>query len=364
MRPPSFTSSPRAFTLIEVVIAITLFAALSTMGVMVLSEVSKASKKVEMEEYLYTEGQHLLERIAREVQNNGIDYEEYYSRMIVQNGSSGINRTFGENYDQYHRTFFNPGSGGPSATEYQDFYGGNNYGGLCTDGSTTYSTSGSCNLLFSTADYETGVRPYNGSGYDPDSANAFCDEFLASYTNCTNDLSYHQTNQLFLINKNGTERTYFVRERGRIAMVELDGTDSDNDGLIDTWECDTDFTCNGSDGTGTDNLPYPGDLAPSDDVDDEDFYVISPKNLGIDEVSFYISPLEDPFKAYGETDSATFASVQLHPKVTIVLTLTYISYDSAGNPVDFTGTGDAPTMTLQTTVSTGNRNVIDSYSFP
>ena len=79
------------------------------------------------------------------------------------------------------------------------------------------------------------------------------------------------------------------------------------------------------------------------------------------------TPLEDPFKGFAES-TTTFESVQLHPRVTIVLRAHYQVFNSDGTPIDFSDAGnllgEAPTITLQTTVDTGVTNVIPAYTSP
>lgn len=350
-------SSRPSFTLIEVVIAITLLGMLSLIALALMSTVGKASKKVNMEEYLYTEGQALLERIAHSIQESGIDYEEYYSWEVL------AATDYGQNYGVYHQQFFDPGTNGPPPN--------NDYGALCTDGMTEYPNPG-CPAGYlpdaSTFDTDTGVHPYDGSGYDPEDANAFCDTVINPATGpCTTTLDFHQTNHLFLINKDGSLKTMFALEDGAvpaIAMMQMEGTDSDNNDIMDEWVCASTFTCTG----GTGELPDPNDLLSSDGLDDDNFFPISPKSLAIDEITFYISPLEDPYKGYGETNTAVFENVQLQPRVTIVLTAHYQLYDSSGTAIPYEESsgfvGNVPSITLQTTLSTGATDQITGYQFP
>ncbi|MFA5842921.1 MAG: prepilin-type N-terminal cleavage/methylation domain-containing protein [Candidatus Gracilibacteria bacterium] len=347
-----------SFTLIEITVAITLFAILATAGVVMVSNVSNAARKVEMEEYLYTEAQNLLEKIAREIQASGIDYEEYYSRNVIQVSVDPITaKTFGENYGEYHKQFFNPGSD-------------DDYGALCVGGSISYPDplGSGCSPNTSTFDYDTGMNPYNGSLSNPDTANAFCE----GSSDCSSENSYYKTNELFLINKSGTERTYFILHNGTVPSintVKLTGTDTDGNGLVDAWHCSDEYMCT-FDSYGN-QLPDPADLTKGND-DNEDFKSISPQTLYIDELTFYITPLEDPFKGYAEsstTSGGTFESVQLQPRVTIVLKAHYQTFSADGiTPIDFSEAGhllgQAPTLTLQTTVGTGVTNVIPAYTSP
>lgn len=340
-----------SFTLVEVIIAITLFSMLSIAGMVIWQDILKTYKKIQMEKYLSTETTALLERIARTVQSSGLDYEEYYSIAVI--GTT----TAGENYGEYHKQFFNPGTDG-------------DYGAYCLGGITVYDNGCPTGSVAdtSTFDIDTGQHPYAGSGMNANEANAMCDAVYGG-TDCTTTIDYHNVGGLILLNASGTERTYFVLEGGdvpRVSMVELDGTDSDNDGLIDTWVCDEKYTCTVSGSGG--NLPDTADIETVDGVDNDDFFPISSRHLYIDELLFYISPIEDPFKGYGETDATVFENVQLHPRVTIRITAHFQMFDDSDNPVDFEDyaglVGESPTITLQTTVSTGNTEEIPGYTFP
>ena len=104
---------PRAVSIVELIIAITIFLVLITTGLTLVGNVSKAAKKVEMAEYLTTESQILLERIARQIQNSAIDYEEYYSHDVL-GAASPTTYTYGTNYGEYHKQFFHPGYAPPT----------------------------------------------------------------------------------------------------------------------------------------------------------------------------------------------------------------------------------------------------------
>ncbi|EKD93897.1 MAG: hypothetical protein ACD_28C00034G0009 [uncultured bacterium] len=306
-----------SFTLIEVIIAMTLFMTLATFGVMMVSNVSKASKKVEMEEYVYTEGQALLERITRTIQTSGIDYEEYYSQHILGETLYGLN------YGSYHQEFFNPST-----------------------------------------QFETGKNPYEGSGKTPDKANAVCSD-----SDCSTKPEHHQFDTLFLLNRSGNLKTHFVLENDTLAIVEMEGIDEDGNGIPELWRCTQDFACTmahpNKSGDPTYTLPDPNDS--TDGVrDNTNFVPLSGQNIAIDSFQVYVSPIEDPYKGYNETSPLVFESVQIQPKVTIVLQIHYKIMDNAGNEIKLEDTGDyigsTPKITLQTTVGTGVYNEIPTYS--
>ncbi len=301
-------SLPRAFTLIEVIIAMTIFATLATLGVVMLDDVAKIRQEVQMEEYLYTETQALMERLAQTIQASAIDYEEYFNQELALSYGASSN-DYGENYGLYHEQFY----------------------------------SGS---------FDMGMNPATGS---PNVANAQC----SGSALCSRDAQYHTTSELYLINKTGDLRTYFAIEEGALSTVELEGIDTDGDDLIDAWVCTSDFTCNGTvitDGGGNPigTIPDPNDLTDGNH-NDNNFTRISPSNVTIDTLSFFLSPIEDPFKGFDETDSSVFKSVQLHPRVTIGITTHYDTTQGIAN---------TPTSTTQTTIGTGVYSEIPAYNGP
>lgn len=308
-----------SFTLIEVIVAMTVFIMLATSGIMLLTQVSKMSHEVEMREVLYTETQAALEKMSRIIQDSAIDYEEYNSRILEQGISDpfgdpfGGSATYGDNYGEYHSNFFD-------AT-------GN----------------------------EVGINPAGGID---DTANAMCE----GWASCSDNPTYYSVGELYLIDGSGTERTYFVLEgdgtENAISMIKMIGTDEidsggspGQNGLIDTWVCADNYTCNG-----TDSHPEPEDR--TDGRDSENFVPITPSNINIDELHFYIAPIEDPFKAFAEdqhgtSSTKTFESVQIQPKVIITIVASYVDNGITG-----------PSITLQTTVGTGVYNKIPTSDGP
>ena len=297
-----------------------MFIIMATTGVMLINNVSKASKKVEMEQYLYTEEQALLERITRTIQDSGVDYEEYYSHNVIQ--SLSTNPTYGINYGAYHQQFFNPSTG-----------------------------------------FETGKNPYEGSGQSVATANAVCE----GATTCTNTQENYQLDEIYLINRSGNKKTIFVLEEGAISLVELEGFDQNGDGIPDTWTCTNEFNCTMQNPETTDTsykLPLPDDKRDGQ-RDTNNFTTISPQNIVIDNFIIYLSPIEDPYKGYNEVDASVLESVQIHPKITIVMKAHYQILDSSGQEIPFEQSGNyigtAPEITLQTTVGTGIYSELSTY---
>lgn len=320
----------KGFTLIEVVIAISIFAVLAIMTIQIFSNISRVSKKVEIQEYVFSEAEAAMEKIIREVQRSAIDYSEYYSRNVLESDY------YGQNYGAYKATFYDPGSGGPLSV-------GNGDGGdgiYCADSLDEYFFTEDC-ADFDSASYDSDTGAHYAD--DPEEANAFCED-----VNCENVGNSLQS-ELYLINSSGSKKTIFVRELKDdggyvISMLEMDGVDGDVDGdaISDYWQCASDYIC--------DDEVVSGYAVPEGSVDlldgeinDNNFEPVTPDGLDIIDLHFFIVPLEDPYMGFAETDDATMQ----HPHVIVVMTVAPSFELSQGL------LGEDWTLTLQGTASTG-----------
>lgn len=294
--------------MVELIVAMTLLSMLLAIGLNFLSRTSKQKEKYDMIDALEKEGDSAFKKVISLVEQSAIDYEEYYSRYVLQMSVAENARTFGANYGSYHTAFFNP-----------------------------------------VTDYDTGTHPYGGYGQPPEAANALCDPLVnSSQTDCATNPAYFQVEELFLLNSEGNRKTIFAVEAGALAMVELVGSDTDQDGLMDTWSCASSYTCTGM-------LPNPSDLSDGT-RDNNDFIPIVPTFMTIDTLQFILSPNEDPFKGYNETSSTVFNTVQIHPNVTIYLEAHYETPSPAAI------LGEEATFTRQETLSTGVMTLIPAYA--
>lgn len=271
------------FTLIEIIIAMTLFSIIAALGTTFFVQISRIYKRVTLQNELLNETEFAMERIRQIIGQNTIDYEEYYSRNVI--GDS----LYGQNYGEYGETFYDAGG---------------------------YAT-----------------------GEGPDAL-----------------LDYDAQKELYLINGTGDHKIIFGSEiTGEdadgnnlyaIAMTEMDGTDGDLDGIPETWTCSSDYTCNATGPT-----PDQDDFDDNTNPNNEDFIPITPSNITITRLEFYIAPLKDPRKAFAEKDE----EVVVQPRVTIVLEAE-ITADAA------LGTyGLPPSIQLETTVSSHVYNEVTSY---
>lgn len=334
------------FTLVELLIALTIFALVAVLCSRAIIQNLAYAKKIQAQIFLYSESQVLMDELARAVERNGVDYEAYYARNV-----QGESHWETDSYGYYAQSFYHPGDDGWYEGPYgsvDDFYGvecaaGGAYPEACATEVPNYDD----------LDLDMGTHPFTGIsdwGYSEDvaSMNAFCEAYDGSI-DCT-DLAYSVTDELILINSRGDERTVFVLEQFdagsseyRLSKAKLVGTDTDGDGIVDHWECSSHYDACGRDG------PDPADLTNTDSGDGADFMPISPSALNVESFVVLISPTEDPYRAFGEEDA------QIQAQVTLILTVT-LSKDYGGNFL-----GELPTITLQRTISTGVYNAIESY---
>lgn len=340
-------STKRAFTLVETIITLTIFSIIAAAASLVLSNVLRSSKKINAQIFLYTETQAVMDQLTKAIQRNTVDYEAYYARNVL--GESGWNT---ENYGFYGQAFYNPGSDGGNSNDspYDEIaYPIDGYGSLCPDGISDYPEHCPTDTpLSDSLDYDTGANPFEGidSTHAALSDSSYMNAFCGTGDSSCAEMSEAYSEELILINSGGSERTIYVREKGtddnyRISQAIMYGSDSDYDGISDSWTCASDYSCTA---TGPDSA----DL--ENGSDSSSFMPITPSKLHIEEMYFYISPVEDPYRAFAEEDSAT----QLQPQVTIIITAT-LSSDYG------TIVGNTPSITVQRTISAGVYSEVTSY---
>ncbi len=306
------------FTIIELLMATIILSILVVSAAGIYTNFYNSVRNLKAANIVYEEARFTMERIVKEVRGGTIDYEEYYNQKTNFRGI-GINETYGKNYCQYSRQFYNAGPD----KQYGTF-----------------------------DDASIGRRR---EGVPPPIEDKIQDK-------------------LYLINGSGTKRTYIRRIEmddgfgniiGKIAMLKLIGKDcgldqicnngipgecprdtGEGDGLIDTWVCEKGFGCKGE----VIEKVFP-DL-PScfgtintikdnpDDIEDSSFVDITPNSLDITNLKFIITPQDDPHKAY--LDPTT----QIQPHVTIKV-------NARANPkIANSFKGNTPSIPLESTIST------------
>jgi len=332
----------KAFTLMEVLIAASLFTVVGILGISVFVNVMRIQRRLALENAIYEDARFLMERIAREIRENAIDYEEYYRF------TSTLGDTYGSNFGCYAEQFYNPGSDSDLGYECGV--------GVLPD----------CKVIDKRSlDINTGENPYAQGSSDPLTASAVCDDVRA-VTPCPGT---NQQDQLFLINSKGTLKTVFGLKsvndsEHAAAMVRLFGVDDNTDGIAESWwdtttikyNCLPEFDCDNLSATGAggkSKLEDTLDYSASRDLY-EGFIPVTPLRTNIASLTFYIAPMEDPRKAFAETDPVQ--GIQQQPHVTVVMTLK----PAESELKDFAG--DAPTVTVQTTVSSRVQNEVKSFT--
>ncbi|KKU79208.1 MAG: hypothetical protein UY05_C0036G0006 [Candidatus Peregrinibacteria bacterium GW2011_GWA2_47_7] len=93
----------RGFTLPEVLIAVSIFAMVSTIAAALYAQSFKETRRATTQNQLYEDARYVMGLIADEAKNGMIDYDEYYSQNVV--GATN----YGQSYGRYYSAFFNPG---------------------------------------------------------------------------------------------------------------------------------------------------------------------------------------------------------------------------------------------------------------
>lgn len=360
----------KGFTLVEVIIASSIFTIVSLIGVTVFVNVTRIQKRISLENAMYEDGRFMMERLAREIRENTVDYEEYYNMLVEKTATPGLH--YGEEYGCYSTRFYNPGS--PVGSNGLQPGG---LGALCSSPTPgvdpALALNAGCVIDKRTLDINTGSNPFGGnkftsSGNPPESANAFCDKHFASGSNCGTDITLYGQNDLYLIDSKGKQKTIFALKKidtvpeYALGMLRIQGIDKNSNDIVDTWydatlafspavfNCAPGFEC-----------PDPPAITSLEDTKIGTtpstayvgFVPMSPSRTNVKSLKFYVSPLEDPRKAFAETDAAQ--GIQQQPHVTIVMTL-----EPAASELAAFG-GSVPTITIQNTVTSRVYNEVRSY---
>lgn len=345
----------KSFTLIEVLVAVSIFAILALTAASTFVNFMGVKRRADLVQYIKNEGDFLMERIKREIRNGTVDYEEYYNQHHIGGGY------YATNYGVYGRQFFNAGHCG-GIPDNRPVTGLAGYGVRCKndcgeDYWTSISLPGSCDKIA----YES--RDANIWEWTGANANALDD------SDNTNDDHFQQ--ELYLINAKGRKRTILKpasimpgpdgKLNTELIMLQLNGTDSNSNGIVDTWFCADEFLtihnilqneCAAYSATykskgvaanppamGTGKLQIAMGINP--------FVSVTPSRLKVTQLKFFISPLEDPRKARAEDLGEVY--------VTIILSVKPKEEFARAIP------GDIPEYTMQTTVTAGAKNFVPTW---
>lgn len=353
--PAKTAASWPAFSLIEVLIASSIFVVVGLIALTVFVNILRIQQRISLENAIYEDARFMMERMAREIRLNTIDYEEYYTKLVEEN-------VYGGSYGCYASRFYNPGDGGPQS-------GG--LGTFCNDGVTDANTNPTCIISKSSQDINTGKNPYEGNFFlttgDMEDANAFCDANYGPTNQCSNpNQTFYLQDELYLIDSKGTQKTLMARKviantpapEYALALVRLKGEDSNTDGITERWTecsnqalcCASDFDCEQPVGPNGETT-LESTLLYNANTNYKGFVPVSPSRTTITSLQFYIAPLDDPRKAFAESTSQT----QQQPHVTIILSV------QPSHSVLQNYNGEIPTLTLQTTITSRVYNEVKSY---
>jgi prepilin-type N-terminal cleavage/methylation domain-containing protein len=335
----------KGFTLMEVLIAASIFAMVSIIGAVIFINISQSERKTELVNAIYEDARVIMETLAKEIRGGTIDYEEYYSINVLGADSYGLYR------GAYGSRFYDPGyyfDGVPKKGTNPD-----NLGIECfNESGEIHACDEDHTIIYQlSVDKNMGQNPYDATTkLEQDKASAFCDESKNLPVPCPQP---NDQGKLYLISKDGRTKTILLRrliagDDYALAMVKMDGTDTDNNGVIDTFTCQAEYKC-------PEDGAHPGTPTTLDTetpfaINTSQFMPISPLRSSVSALKFIIWPDEDPYKAFSELD------VQYQPRVTIILTLKPSSEEMQNYPGE-----DVPEITIQTTVSTGAMQKISTY---
>ncbi len=352
----------KGFTLVEMLVAVSIFAIVAVISSNILVDVVQVEKKSSIQNAFFQDARIILQQLTNEIQAGTIDYEEYFNQNVVDSIYYGIN------YGAYSSRFYAPGKSlfGPVTVN------PDNLGAECSFPERSIVPGDpECEVVYNlSADINTGENPFNSGASDSDSSNAFCDDPGGTLCANTNNVF----NELYLIDSTGTQKTILGRKRTdtndhAIGLLRMSGMDLDQNGIMDIFSCDPEFNCNDqwdqqdmsayvqhplidSQADVTQfgiRLPHRKDLDTVFDPVSSYFIPITPLASDIQDLKFIINPIEDPYKAFSEP------SVQNQPSVTIILTLGLSEEAAASYP------GDFEPVTVQSTVAAGVLKKIDAY---
>jgi len=377
----------KGFTLVEILIAASLFVVVTSVSTMVLFDIIKSEKRSNILNAVYEDARIVMEQITEMIQNNAIDYDEYYSVNVLQPQNSFTDIAYGMYNGVYSSRFYDPGLyylNGIGSTGSNPIH----LGMQCSDVPTPASISDCVMPYKLSKDKNTGKNPYEGrSGAQQTDSNAFCDQYSDPAMNdcdllaTSEDVTGISSDELYLINAAGNKKTILVQQNlndqdSAIGMLELDGIDSDQNGITDLFTCGEQYTCDSEVGDIGPYLitklggRYPSILNDLDKISDlgmsiakrsnkisafnfsanNSFIPITPFRSNVASLQFIITPIEDPYKAYAED------AVQTHPSVTILLVVEPSSAEKAKYPG-----GNPPQAVIQKTVTAGVHEKVESY---
>ncbi|MFA6305667.1 MAG: prepilin-type N-terminal cleavage/methylation domain-containing protein [Candidatus Gracilibacteria bacterium] len=370
----------KGVTLVEVLVAASLFAVATVVAGDILVSDVQLEKKTNLQNTLAAEMRIILQQISSEIQDGTIDYDEYYSICVLNEGCE-LNKPAGSAFygmfqGVYGSRFYDPGR----SLDGNDTNNPEDIGAECSYPNPQNGKE--CEVVYNlSVDLNTGQNPFTGSA---DAASAFCEAGKGLCAPPQMNSGSVTVDQLFILDKTGTKKTIIAKKKIRdfsggadyaLGKVVMKGKDYDRNGVTDIFSCEEGYNCYGDVGDQADllaqlipfksltkndanfiklnkiTLPWGEDLGkPFEGSASETMFVpITPLFASIKDIKFIIHPIEDPYKAYAEPN------MKGQPSVTIMLTVGLSSVSVKDYP------GVFPDITLQTTVAAGVTSRIDSY---
>lgn len=276
-----------AFTLPEILIAVSIFSVVALVTATLYIQSFRTSRDANYKRRIFEDARFVLQRIAEEIRNGAVDYDEYYNQYVViptkkQNPGLALGNlasranNYGQHFGLYYSAFFNPGrSNNPNVQELLGF--------ACNTAAEGRNKR-TCVPLRNTLDLNTGANPFPGKtrgAADKADENAFCATVRhslsadlqnlgylpdsANTATCKNSLPADNAEiahpELYLISPDGKIKTILARELVGIknqglsdekrfyalSILRLKSVDLNNDNIPDNFICADDFTCVGTD---------------------------------------------------------------------------------------------------------------------
>jgi len=346
----------KGFTLVELLIAVAIFAVFLTSITTLIVDIYRASRRVGLEEQIYQDVRIMTGQISKYFENNTIDYEEYYRQAVGSQYFTKESVLGTYSYGDYSKSFYDFGEDGPGTKGEGAYCQG--WELLAPPLRQTPQQDPTCVVDKTTIDKNTGRNPINDLIGTVDKANAFCKFGDPCPANI------NEQTRLFLINEKGDKKTILSLEpitkeidgttynENALSVFWFNGLDTDSDDVPEEWTVGPEFK--------VDTDPLAVDASLVDDVDPlqpkdislvyDNFMPISPLRTDIVDLKFYVSPLEDPYKAFAESGSTV-----IQPHITMVLTVkpSVSELDKYIGPV--------PQQTIQTTIYSKIKTGVRTY---
>ncbi len=356
----------KGFSLLELLVAITIFGVVSTVTTNAYITSFKAEQRSQLQNSVMLDAKYIMDLITTQIESGKVDFEEYFNQCVIHgtcpkveiedegdlpDEADQLTKVYGINYGLYNWQFYYSGTTTPDGST------ADGYGDLCEKEADQFfripNVDCATGPLPFAEDAPTGVNPQKLVEDPDDQASIDSVKNLNSATCATNYQNFDGTqtssmsdpcppsltlsdftfNELYLIDSDETTKTIIGREKitdsdfavSLIRLVEKKDPTSVGTGNypVKVFECETGFECtndtalgNFADGINEVILPTPNryDFYNYSDGKNifKDFVPISPLKINIKKLSFLIAPIEDPTLAYRE-------GIKIYPQVTIIL---------------------------------------------